>query len=79
MRKFIVPIVLLGTILLVLATSVPVLANGGGGYEVKPTLGGANDNYIFTPPGRPVVNIPADNPAIGENEFYPQPGDVFWP
>lgn len=81
MRKIISLAVLLAVVALLLVTAVPALANGEvpQEYSVNPTLGGVNDNTLHTPPGKPTVNIPEDNPAIGEDSLNPEPGDVFWP
>jgi hypothetical protein len=78
MRKIISLAVLLAVVALLLVTAVPALANGPLGYEVGPTLGGANNNTTHTPPGEPTVDIPVDNPAIVEDPLNPEPGDVFW-
>ena len=82
MHRLIRLVVLLVVVISSVAIAAPALANGKPEWAVEPTLGGANNNTVFTPPGAPIVTIPNDNPAIGPdagmNKAAAQPGDVFW-
>jgi len=97
MHKFIRLAVVLVVMALLVATAAPALAedegdrdNGDNGnvWFVCPTLGGANDNEVFTPPGQPTVKPkkghpnggphPALGPSNGTDFDSAEPGDVFW-
>ena len=71
--------VILLVVVLSLVIAVPALADGAdkADFTVQPTIGGPNNPTTMLPPGAPVVSIPVNNPAIGDEPLGP--GDVFWP